>query len=77
MVRKWITLKSNSVNTFELTRLTGMPEFVIKLNLQKMKNTKLDELVKLKENLTNCEFRIKSGQALDIEKEVADAFYIR
>jgi len=77
MVRKWITLKSNSGNTFELTRLTGMPEFVIKMNLQKMKNVKLQDLVRLKENLTNCEYRIKSGQALDPEREVADAFFIK
>ena len=79
MVRKWVTLKANSskMNSFELSRTTGMNEYVIKLTLQKMKNTKLQELVKLKENLTNCEYKIKSGQALDVEREVANAFFIR
>lgn len=79
MVRKWTTLKANAskMREFELSRLTGMNEYVIKLTLQKMKNTTLRELVKLKENLTTCEYRIKSGQALDVEKEVANAFFIR
>lgn len=79
MVRKWTTLKANAskMREFELSRLTGMNEYVIKLTLQKMKNTTLRELVKLKENLTTCEYRIKNGQALDVEKEVANAFFIR
>ncbi len=78
MVRKWVTLKANSkASSFELLKLTGMNEYVIKLTQQKMKNTTLRQLVALKENLTNCEYRIKSGQALDVEREVADAFLIR
>ena len=78
MVRKWVTLKANGskMNSFELTKLTGMNEYVIKLTQQKMKNTTLKQLVTLKSNLTNCEYRIKSGQALDVEREVADAFFI-
>lgn len=77
MVRKWVTLKANSkAGSFELLKLTGMNEYVIKLTLQKMKNTTLRQLVTLKENLTTCEYRIKSGQALDVEREVADAFLI-
>lgn len=78
MVRKWTTLKANSkLSPFELLKLTGMNEYVIKLTLQKMKNTTLQELVKLKSNLTTCEYRIKSGQSLDPEREVADAFFVR
>lgn len=77
MVRKWVTLKANpKASSFELLKLTGMNEYVIKLTLQKMKNTTLRQLVALKENLTTCEYRIKSGQALDVEREVADAFLI-
>lgn len=78
MVRKWVTLKANSKkSSFELTKMTGTNEYVIKLNLQKMKNTTLKQLVTLKSNLTNCEYKIKSGQALDVEREVADAFFVR
>lgn len=78
MVRKWVTLKANSKSSpFELVKLTGMNEYVIKLTLQKMKNTSLRDLAALKENLTTCEYRIKSGQALDVEREVANAFFVR
>ncbi len=79
MVRKWVTLKAKSTQSsgFELARLTGMNEYVIKLTLQKMKNTTLRQLVTLKENLTTCEYRIKSGQSIDPEREVADAFFVR
>lgn len=65
MVRKWITLKSTST-------CQGMHEYVAKLTLQKLKNTPLKDLVKLKQNLTDAEFRIKSGLAG--EQEVENAF---
>ena len=55
--------------------MTGMHEYVIKLNLQKLKNTSLKDLVKLKQNLTDAEFKIKSGQALDPDKEVENALF--
>ena len=77
MIRRWIILKAKAKTStsVELSRLTGMHEYVVKLNLQKLKNTKLKDLVKLKENLTEAEYRIKSGQALDVEKEVENALF--
>lgn len=77
MLRRWIILKAKAHNStpFELAKLTGMHEYVVKLNLQKLKNTNLKDLVKLKENLTDAEYRIKSGLALDIEKEVENALF--
>ncbi len=78
MVRKWIILKSKSkLPPFELMKLTGMKEYPIQLSLGKMKNTTLKELANLKRNLTNIEYKIKSGQCLDVEREVADAFFVR
>jgi len=67
LVRRWITLKSTST-------CQGMHEYVAKLTLQKLKNTPLKDLVKLKQNLTDAEFRIKSGLAGDVEKEIENAF---
>ncbi|MDR1327955.1 MAG: DNA polymerase III subunit delta [Heliobacteriaceae bacterium] len=67
MVRRWITLKSTST-------CQGMHEYVAKLTLQKLKNTPLKDLVKLKQNLTDAEFRIKSGLTGDMEKEIENAF---
>lgn len=77
MLRKWILLKSKSgeYSLFELSKLTGQHEYVVKLNLQKLKNTKLQNLIKLKRNLTNAEFKIKSGQSLNPEKEVEDVLF--
>lgn len=55
----------------EIAKLTNMHPYRVKLEVQKLKNTSLKNLVKLKQNLTGAEYKIKSGQAmLDIEKEV-------
>lgn len=77
MLRRWIILKAkaHSSTAFELAKLTGMHEYVVKLNLQKLKNTNLKDLVKLKENLTNSEYRIKAGLVTDVEKEVENALF--
>ncbi len=77
MLRRWIILKAKGKTSspIELSRLTGMHEYVVKLNLQKLKNTNLKELVKLKENITDAEYRIKAGLALDVEKEVENALF--
>jgi hypothetical protein len=50
---------------------------VVKQTLQKLKKAKtsLKDLVKLKENITEAEYRIKSGQALDVDMEVENAFF--
>ncbi len=77
MLRRWIILKAKgqSASPIELARLTGMHEYVVKLTLQKLKKNNLRDLVKLKENLTEAEYRIKSGLALDVEKEVENALF--
>ncbi len=77
MLRRWIILKakSQSATPMELSRMTGMHEYVVKLTLQKLKKNNLRDLVKLKENLTEAEYRIKSGLALDVEKEVENALF--
>ena len=77
MIRKWITLKakSSSSSASELSRLTGQHEYVVKLNLQKLKNTSLKDLVSLKQNLTDAEYRIKSGESLSPEKEVENVLF--
>lgn len=76
-VRTWIILKakSSSVSAFELSKLTGMHEYRIQLTLKKLKNVNLKDLVNLKEKLTNAEYRIKAGQALNVEDEVQYAIF--
>lgn len=71
MLRKWIILKTkSSLSTFELSKLTGQHEFVVKQTIAKLKNTKASDLVRLKQNLFEVECRIKSAEALDIISEV-------
>ena len=72
MIRKWIIIKakSSSCSTIELSKLTGQHEFVVKQTLTKLKNTKLADLVKLKENLFEVEYKIKSAEAIDMVSEV-------
>lgn len=75
MLRKWITikLKAGEMPLFEISKLTGQHEFVVKTTLEKMKNTSLKDLVALKQNLIEAEFKIKSGEAFDIVAEVENA----
>jgi DNA polymerase-3 subunit delta len=75
MLKKWITLKlkSSSLSPFELSKLTGMHEFAVKQTLQKLKTSQLKDMVKLKQNLINAEYRIKNGQSYDVEFEVENA----
>ena len=71
MLRKWIILKTkSSMPASELAKLTGQHEFVVKQTLQKLKNTKASELVRLKQNLFDVEYKIKSAEAVDIIQEV-------
>ena len=71
LLRKWIILKTNkSMGIEELAKLTGMREFGVKQTLQKLQNTKVADIVKLKEELFRAEFKIKSAESIDIVSEV-------
>lgn len=76
MVRRWIIIKARAQNstTMELAKMTGQHEYVVKLTLQKLKNANLKDLVRLKQNLTDAEYNIKAGLALNVDKEVENAF---
>ena len=55
----------------ELAKMTGMHPYRVKLELQKLKQVPLKSLVSLKENLTDAEYKIKSGQSnLAPEREI-------
>ena len=72
MLRKWIIIKikSSDTSTIELSKLVGMHEFVVKQTIQKLTKTSVADLVKLKENLFNVEYKIKSAESTDIISEV-------
>lgn len=77
MLRKWITIKSKSreLPMFEISKLVGQHEFVVKTTLEKMKDTSLRDLVRLKQNLIQAEYRIKSGQSINPVDEVEYALF--
>lgn len=68
-----IQIKANSskYNADEIAKIINIHPYRVKLELQKLKNISLKNLVKLKQNLTEAEYKIKSGQAnLDVDKEI-------
>lgn len=75
MLKKWIFLKLNSktMSCAELGHQTGQHEFVVKKTLEKLKNIKPRELVNLRKNLTEAEYKIKTGQAFSPIEELENA----
>lgn len=70
MIRQWIIVKSKS-SLQEVMSLTGIrSDYRIKKLKEDLKHTAIKDLVKLKENLYDVEFRIKSGKVIDMESEV-------
>ncbi|MFI3300288.1 MAG: DNA polymerase III subunit delta [Candidatus Gastranaerophilales bacterium] len=77
LVRKWIIIKAKAkhLSGVEMLKLTGMSEYAVKINLQKLKNTSLKDLIKLKQNLTEAEYIIKSGLAFNVEGEIENVLF--
>jgi len=71
-VSRFINLKllSRELNSFEISKKVNMHEYRVKLELEKIRGYKYDELLQLKKNLTECEFKIKSGQVYTEETAV-------
>ena len=72
-LREKIFIKANGsrYSQDELAKLINMHPYRVKLELQKLKQVQLKNLVNLKENLTQAEYKIKSGQAnLAPEREI-------
>ncbi len=77
MLRQWITIKARTTSHSpeELAKMTGMHEYRVKLTIQKLKKADLKELVRLKENITEAEYRIKAGLVPEPESEIENAFF--
>ncbi len=63
-IRKWIKIKSESrnKNAYEISQSLGMNKFLVEKDLQKLKNIKLNNLIKMQQALTLAESQIKTGQ---------------
>lgn len=74
ILRKRILLKLNAHKPInEIMTITGMSEKQIQAILKNSGKQTLKNLVNLKKNLTNAEYRIKSGLATNAESEVQNA----
>lgn len=72
-IRNSIQIKaySGKYSNDDIAKIINMHPYRVKLELQKLKDVPLKNLVQLKKNLTNAEYKIKTGQSvLDIEREV-------
>ena len=70
MLRQWIIIKSKS-SIQDIMDNTGIrSDYRIKIMKNDLKSVSLKDLVKLKENLFDVEYRIKAGKVLDMESEV-------
>ena len=76
IVRKWVLIKLNSKSksATEISKIVSQHEFVVKQTIQKLKNIELKYLVSIKQNLTEIEYKIKSGTSIDPVSEVENAF---
>ena len=77
MLRQWIILKGSAseMSSFELAKVVGWHEYRVKLTLQKLKKANLKDLVRLKQNITETEYRIKAGLAQNPEMEIENAMF--
>jgi DNA polymerase III delta subunit len=57
-----IKVDSVSLNSFEIASKTKLPEFVVKKQLEKLKNVPMDKIIKIRENLLQAEYRVKTGE---------------
>lgn len=70
MVRQWVIIKAEA-SMDAVMKMTGIrSDFRIKNIKKDLKDISLKELVNLKNNLYDVEYRIKSGKVLDVESEV-------
>ena len=73
MLHTKIQIKANSLHYSpdEIAKMINMHPYRVKLEMGKLKNISLKNLVKLKENLTQAEYKIKTGQSsMSPEREV-------
>ena len=61
---KFAQMKVDSVDksSFEIASKAHMPEFIVKKQLEKLKNVPMDRIIKIRQNLLEAEYRIKTGE---------------
>lgn len=52
---------AKSMSSFEIARKTGQHEYAVKKSIEKINNVSLSDMVRLKQNLTQAEYDVKTG----------------
>ena len=60
-----IKIYSKTMSSFDLAVKLNQNEFIVKKNIQKLEKISLDELVRLKINLSDAEYKLKTGVLKD------------
>lgn len=60
-----IKIYSKTMSTFDLAVKLNQNEFIVKKNIQKLAHVSLDELIRLKINLSDAEYKLKTGTVKD------------
>ena len=57
-------MKVDSVDksSFEIAAKTHLPEFIVKKQLEKLRTVPMDRLIKIRHNLLEAEYRVKTGE---------------
>lgn len=58
------SIKVDSVDksSFEIASKTHLPEFIVKQQLEKLRKVPMDRLIKIRRNLLEAEYRVKTGE---------------
>lgn len=57
-----IKVDSINLNSFEIAAKTHLPEFIVKKQLEKLKNVPMDRIIQIRKNLLEAEYRVKTGE---------------
>ena len=56
---------SDEMSSYDIARKIGQNEFIVKQNIIKSKNIDLSEILKIKQNLVEVEYKLKTGAIQD------------
>ena len=64
IIRRWLKIKieSQTKNSFEISKIINLHNFVVEKELQKLRNIPIERLIELKNKLTQAEYKMKAGE---------------
>lgn len=64
LTRRWLKIKieSKTKKAFDIAKIVNLPPFIVEKEIEKLRKIPEERLFRLRENLKNTEYRIKSGE---------------